>query len=156
VLFDAWRRAALKHAELVCVTSREFLSSPRLMAALVADASISFVPFMPHRRFLALYDEIDCIVLPTFEDGFSYDVADGMARGIPAIVSEQAGICDRLSNGDDAWIVPAGRVDPLADALTEAMSSRARRAAVGAAAHETVRQWTWRRFEDEFMQVVFP
>lgn len=154
-LLEAWRRARLNGATLQIVASRDLLAASDVLAMLVRDPSIHFLPFQPQRRFLALLDAADLVVLPSLEDGFSFDVADAMARGIPAIVSDRAGVHELLTDGEDGWIVRAGQVDALAEALTRAVENPARRQATGDRARETARRWTWRRFRTAFADAVF-
>jgi glycosyltransferase involved in cell wall biosynthesis len=155
ILFEAWRRARLPHAELICVASQKMLLSPSLVAELVASPSITFLPFAPHRQFMALYETVDCVVLPTFEDGSPIVIADAIGRGIPAILSDRSGIHEILTHGESAWITPAGSVAALTEALVEAVTDARRRRAVGDAAYEVSRAWTWERFGDELSAVVF-
>jgi glycosyltransferase involved in cell wall biosynthesis len=155
VLLDAWARARLPRARLQIVASRDVLTSRQLTSALVADPTIDYLPFLPQARFLALLDQADLLVLPSLEDGFPFDVRDAMARGIPAIVSDQTGVHEILTDGEDGWIVPAGDAGRLADVLALAIGDPARRRGVGVAARETMSHWTWRRFDEAFAEAVF-
>lgn len=145
-LFAAWDRAALRDAELLCFTDQEVLTSKLLLTYLVRNPNILVRPLLPHRRFQRAYLDVDCQVLPSLEDTFSITIGDGMGFGKPAIVSTATGIKDLIRHGVNGHVVPAGDVDALADSLRYFAADRRRLSAMGEAAWEAARQYSWRRF----------
>jgi glycosyltransferase involved in cell wall biosynthesis len=104
-------------------------------------------PFMPYREFQALSDQVDCLVLPSLEDGFAFAVSEGMGRGIPAIVSSATGVSDLIVHGENGYVVESGSVSDLAQVLARVSDERDRLPVLGEAALETARRYPWRRFE---------
>lgn len=147
VLFQAWARVRPTHAELICRASPELLSSRLLLRVLVARPDIVMTPFMPYREFQALSDQVDCLVLPSLEDGFAFAVSEGMGRGIPAIVSSATGVSDLIVHGENGYVVESGSVSDLAQVLARVSDERDRLPVLGEAALETARRYPWRRFE---------
>jgi glycosyltransferase involved in cell wall biosynthesis len=147
LLFEAWARVHPSRAELICVAGPELLTSRRLLRILVAHPDVVVTPLLPYRKFLALYEQVDCLVLPSLEDGFAFAVSEGMGRGIPAIVSTATGVRDLVVDGENGYIVESGSVSDLTRALARVSDERRRLPALGEAAFETARQYPWRRFE---------
>jgi len=73
---------------------------------------------------LNAYQRADVFVLPTLEDGSPFAVAEAMACGLPVIVTDSCGSAEWVRTGRSGWVVPAGRVQPLATALSEALARR--------------------------------
>jgi glycosyltransferase involved in cell wall biosynthesis len=74
---------------------------------------------------LLAYQRAEIFVLPSLHDGFGFVVGEAMACGLPVIVTENCGASSWIRNGKTGWIIPPGRDDALADAMTEALSRRA-------------------------------
>jgi glycosyltransferase involved in cell wall biosynthesis len=148
LLFQAWARARPRHAELICRANPEILTSRPLLRVMVARPDIVVTPaFLRRREFLALYEQVDCLVLPSLEDGFAFAVSEGMGRGIPAIVSTATGVRDLIVHGENGYVVESGSVSDLAGVLARVSDERDRLPALGEAALETARRYPWRRFE---------
>ena len=98
---------------------------------------------MPNRWLHQLDETIDCHVLPTFEDGFSTTIAEGMGQGRPAIVSRAAGVSELIEHGRSGLVVRTGSVTALAHAMQWVSDHRSRLATMGEAAYETARQHPW-------------
>jgi glycosyltransferase involved in cell wall biosynthesis len=61
--------------------------------------------------------QADCLVLPSRNDSYGMVVAEALASGIPAIVSEMVGAKELITPGETGWIVPVEDVDALAQAM---------------------------------------
>jgi glycosyltransferase involved in cell wall biosynthesis len=98
----------------------------------------------------------DCLVLPSRNDSFGMVVAEGLAAGVPAIVSTMVGAAELLTEGVCGWVVP---VDDVA-----ALTSRLRRCALWPeiprrmrdACRERALDSTWRAYEARFVAALAP
>ncbi len=153
-LFEAWARVQAADAELICVTSRQLFASPLLVRALMEQPTIRWQPFTSHREFQRLYDDIDCVVQPSLEDGYPAAVTDGMARGIPAIVSERSGVNDLVTHGESGLVVTAGDTDALAAALEQMIGRRADVRRMGSAALAAAEASSWAHFSEHLESTV--
>lgn len=90
---------------------------------------------------LPAYHRAELFVLPSLHDGFGFVVAEAMACGLPVIVTEDSGASCLVRNNENGWIVPSGKIEPLAQALDEAMLCRAGLAEMGHKARATVEQF---------------
>ncbi len=61
------------------------------------------------------------LVLPSFAEGLPVVLMEALALGRPVVTTYIAGIPELVENGVDGWVVPAGSVDALADALKQAL-----------------------------------
>jgi glycosyltransferase involved in cell wall biosynthesis len=69
----------------------------------------------------------DLFVLPSLHENFSLATIEALATGMPAIVTDQVGVADRIAAVGAGRVVPCGNVGALASALTEMRDDAARR-----------------------------
>lgn len=80
------------------------------------------------------------IVCSRFEN-FAYSVAENMAIGAPAIVSDSFGNAEMIEHGRSGLVTPVANIVALADAIKFALDHPDRFAAMGAAAYLRCRDW---------------
>jgi glycosyltransferase involved in cell wall biosynthesis len=81
------------------------------------------------------------LVLPSFAEGLPVVIMEAMALGRPVVSTFIAGIPELVRSGTDGWLVPAGDVDALAQAMRECLeASPERLLELGRAAHARVRE----------------
>lgn len=86
------------------------------------------------------YRRAEVFVLPSLHDGFGFVVAEAMACGLPVIVTKDCGAAGWVKEGKTGWIIPAGEVDALVDALSDALRRRAELKEMGRLARIEVEQ----------------
>lgn len=62
-------------------------------------------------------------LLPSFAEGLPVALMEALALGRPAISTAVAGIPELLENGRSGWLIPAGSVDALAEAIRQALET---------------------------------
>jgi glycosyltransferase involved in cell wall biosynthesis len=72
------------------------------------------------RRYLR---ESRALVLPSFAEGLPVVLMEALALGRPVVTTYVAGIPELVEGGVSGWLVPAGSVEALADALTEVLDT---------------------------------
>jgi len=114
--------------------------APRLVAEHGGER-ISLAGALDQRGLASELRRADCLVLPSRHDSFGMVVAEALAAGVPALVSEMVGAKDLVRQGESGWIVPAGDAAALAERMlwcarhpeeVRAMSGACRRAAAAA------------------------
>ncbi len=60
-----------------------------------------------------LYRSSDALLLPSLEDSFGMVVAEALACGTPALVSDRTGASDLIREDVNGWVVPAGDAEQL-------------------------------------------
>jgi colanic acid/amylovoran biosynthesis glycosyltransferase len=63
------------------------------------------------------------MVLPSFAEGLPGVFLEAMALGRPVISTYIAGIPELVEPGKNGWLVPAGAVEPLVEAMAEALTA---------------------------------
>jgi glycosyltransferase involved in cell wall biosynthesis len=61
------------------------------------------------------------LVLPSFAEGLPVVLMEALALGRPVVTTYIAGIPELVENGVNGWLIPAGSVDGLAEALSEVL-----------------------------------
>jgi glycosyltransferase involved in cell wall biosynthesis len=95
--------------------------SAKLLARERAGLDIEVAP----GHSLPVYQESELLVIPTLEDGLPFVLVEGLACGLPVIVTSEAGASECVRTGQTGWVVPAGDVDALSAALEAALARRA-------------------------------
>ncbi len=64
------------------------------------------------------------MVLPSFAEGLPVVIMEALALHRPVISSYVAGIPELVKPGENGWLVPAGAVEPLVEAMREALDAK--------------------------------
>ena len=67
------------------------------------------------------------LVLPSFAEGLPVVIMEAMALGRPVVSTFVAGIPELVQAGENGWLVPAGDVEALADAMQACLESSTER-----------------------------
>jgi glycosyltransferase involved in cell wall biosynthesis len=67
--------------------------------------------------------ESRAMVLPSFAEGLPVVFMEAFALGRPVITTWVAGHPELVSPGENGWLVPAGAVEPLVEAMREALTT---------------------------------
>lgn len=94
------------------------------------------------------------ILCPVHTEGMSNSVQEGMAAGLPFIVTDVGGNAELVTNGHTGLVVPPADAAALADALVTLASDSAIRRRMGVAArHVAEREFSLDRCADRYEQV---
>lgn len=145
LLLDAWGEAALQNWELILAGDGPDEAEIRRRASLQATARV--VAWW--QEVAGLLTSADCFVLPSEAETSALGMLEGMAHGLPGIVSATPGLSARLPDGvllvaneREAWVDALRRIDALGPGGRDQEGRRAR-AWVHAHAdrHESSRRW---------------
>ncbi len=71
--------------------------------------------------------ESRALVLPSFAEGIPVAAMEAMALGRPVIATYVGGLPELVQPGENGWLVPAGSIEKLAEAMREALDATAER-----------------------------
>lgn len=79
--------------------------------------------FLDNRSVRRELEAARALVLPSFAEGLPVVIMEAMALGRPVISTYVAGIPELVEPGKSGWLVPAGALDPLVDAMAEVLAA---------------------------------
>gem|GEM_PF-127207 len=110
--------------ELVLVGDGEMRSAVEAAVARHGlSASIRITGWASGARVRSEIVAARALVLPSFAEGLPVVLMEALALGRPVISTYIAGIPELVETGQSGWLVPAGSVDALADAMREALTA---------------------------------
>lgn len=108
-----------------------------LTPKMLSDAGIIYVGYTTQpEHYIAL---ADCLVLPSYREGFGSVVIEAAAMGIPSVGTDIYGLSDAIVEGETGLLVPPGQVAPLTQALEQMLIYPEQRRAMGHAAQTRAR-----------------
>jgi glycosyltransferase involved in cell wall biosynthesis len=129
-------------AELVLIGDGEM--RPDLEAAIQRDNLSNHVRILgwaDNATIRRTLDESCALVMSSFAEGLPVVVMEAMARARPVLCTYIAGIPELVVPGRNGWLIPAGSVDSLVDALKQLLATpQEQLAEMGLHAREDVRK----------------
>jgi glycosyltransferase involved in cell wall biosynthesis len=90
----------------------------RRLAAELAPSRVRFQGWVSGAKALApLYNAAECLVLPSWREGFPTVVGEAMACGTPVLASHVGGVGELVVEGQTGWLIPPGDDGALAACL---------------------------------------
>lgn len=136
-LLKAIRAIGQKHIRLRIAGATGDRDCARLFARESAGLPVECLP----GESLPVYQQSELLVVPTLEDGLPFVLPEGLACGLPVIVTREAGAAECVRTGEGGWVVPAGDVDSLAAAIEEALRRRKELLSMGRQSRGDVEQY---------------
>lgn len=102
--------------------------------------------WMNHERLAAELPQHDVLILPSFFDSFGMVVAEAMACGLPAIVTQNVGAKEMICSGENGLIIPAGDTAALAAAMRWFIENRKQLPVMSRAARHAAERYDWEHY----------
>lgn len=115
------------------------------MRELGVDDRVHFIGFAKDPA--ALLAGADVFVLSSSSEGFSISTVEALAAGVPAVVTRCGGPEEIVEHDVDAWMVPTGNADALAQGIDHLLAHPERATALAAAGQRKARE----RFDIQVM-----
>lgn len=109
-----------------------------------AQGSINVRPFISRAEMPELYAQHDIFVLPSLVEGMPLVLLEAMASGLAVVTTESSGMTDLVEDGHDGLLTIPGDADSLAVALSTLYGNSQLRRALGCAAQEKMKRFTWK------------
>lgn len=101
---------------------------------------------------LSYYQEASVFVFPSLSDGFGKAPLEAMSCGCPVIVTENTGVADLITDGDDGYVIPAGDAEAIRNRLDHLSANPGERKRMGQKARKTAEQYDWDRYVREVVE----
>lgn len=117
-----------------------------------APDSFEHLGYLEREELVDAMQGADVLVLPSRHDSFGRVVVEGMATGLPALVSEHVGAKEVISEGESGWIVPAEDPEALADQMHWCAENSGSVARMQTAAVADAQEYTWKAYRSRVVQ----
>lgn len=123
---------------VVCGEGPEGETLRRQAQSLGLGEAVAFAGFVPDVRLhLAT---ADVFAMPSLSEGLGVAALEAMAMARPVVASDAGGLPESVVDGETGLVVPAGKVEPLAEALAALLNDPGRARAMGEAGRERARE----------------
>jgi len=138
VLLKAFRRMEREDAILVIAGIGDQEDYLRRLAS--GASNIQFPGYVEGVLKAKYYSVADVFVLPTLHDPWGLVVNEAMAYGLPIVVTNRAGCAPDLVS-DNGFVVPAGNVNALQQALERLLNDDKLRREMGSKSRERIQRY---------------
>jgi starch synthase len=151
LLLEAWMKGELyQRAEL-------WLAGPGSPSAIKMAEQVPGVSYkgkLPFTEMPSLLDSCDCLIFPSFFEGFGQVILEAMACGLPVITTEATAGPDVIEEGKEGFIFNAGDETRLS-ALLKIISGDHRLCfEMGLKAQEKAKQFSWESYGDRWKVIL--
>jgi glycosyltransferase involved in cell wall biosynthesis len=164
----AGRVNRLKGADLLAAACRNIYASGKDFTLSIAGSQVGSEPALlsqfeefadlcgriRHADLPNFYRQADVLVLPSRFDSFGLTVAEALACGLPAIVTENVGAKDIITEGVNGWIIPAGDENALTERMAWCATNPRAVRAMSAAARASAEAHDWHAYRGKAVAAV--
>ena len=114
--------------------------------------TVARLGYLGREALVRAMQEADVLVLPSRHDSFGRVVVEGMATGLPALVSAHVGAKEVITEGESGWVVSAADADALTDRMRWCVEHPDAVAGMQDAAVATAQDYTWTAYRDRVVR----
>ena len=118
-----------------------------LVRRLNLGQNVSFLGFVPDDQLNDLYNQAQCVVVPSIFEGFGITVIEALAAGTRVVGTDVDGIREILHSGDYGRLAPYGDHRALADAIVAELKEPKRAGALPP-------QYGVEQFRERYLKVI--
>ena len=156
LLADIWKRvrkrlgAAGTRARLVIVGDGPYREK---MEKLLGSRDTSFLGFRHGEQLSAIYASSHMFVFPSTTDTLGQVVMESQGSGLPVIVTDEGGPKEVVEHGRTGFVLDADDPGAWVEHIVTLITDHARRADMGAAAHESMQRYSLEHSFEHFWDV---
>ena len=115
---------------------------------------LDIYPFVSRREMPALYAQHDIFVFPSLFEGLPIVLLEAMATGMPVVTTETCGMKDVVEDGYNGLLVQPADTESFVEAVEKLCHCVQMRRALGQAAQQTMRRYTWSHVAQKLEKVL--
>jgi glycosyltransferase involved in cell wall biosynthesis len=117
--------------------------------------SVSFAGFLNQTEISQAYVAADCLILPSdFGETWGLVVNEGMASGLPAVVSHQVGCAaDLVRPGETGFVYECGNIEQLRAVFKQMLAQPEQLERMGSNARQWIQNWSYQQVISSIKQV---
>ncbi len=122
----------------------------RQLTQLAVDCGVSqYVHFLGHRNdYAQVLKASDIFILPSRSEGLPGALLEAMAAGLPCIATNECGMKELITHGENGMLFEKEREDALAERLIELIENQSLRARIAAQASQRVAAFSMDAYAD--------
>lgn len=113
---------------------------------------IKFLGWKSRDELNKLYEKADIFILPSRDEGMPNVLLEAMAAALPVIATRVPGSEELVIDGKNGFLIEKENREDLAQALEKLISDPIARQQMGIAGRKTVREYSWARIADRFIE----
>lgn len=115
---------------------------------------VNFMGLVTPDKMKSIYESADVFVIDSFAEGMAQVGIEAMACGLPIICSENSGVNDIVTYGENGFIIPCGDSEILAEKMQWFIDNRDKIVIMGEKARKIAKQYTWKRYENNISETM--
>ena len=115
---------------------------------------VNFTGSVLHSQIPELLHQSDVFIFPSLGDSYALSVMEAAACGLPVIVSENTGVQDLVTDGENGFIIPIQSVDALKEKIQFFIEHPEQIEQMGLAARKMAEENTWDSYYER-METIF-
>lgn len=115
---------------------------------------IAYLGKMPYKKIPSLLEACDCLVFPSFFEGFGLVILEAMAAGLPVITTEATAGPDIIEHAKDGFIIHPGDKQALSQCMLSIATDPALCYFMGSLAREKAKLFSWNAYGDRWKQIL--
>ena len=126
-----WRLTLIGDGPLHCMLQQQ-------ATELGIDDRVRFTGPVSQEDIQQYFEQSDLLVVSSFLEGVPTVLMEAMAKGLPVIATNVAGVAELVEHEKAGWVIRTGSSDQLIDAISQAWHNRDQLPAMGRAGREKV------------------
>jgi len=140
-----------KYVSLTVIGKKPQRDCPALNKAL---AKHKWISSLPHNDILKIMRENDILIFPSLFEGFGLVITEAMSQGTPVITTDRTCGPDLIKHEENGWIVEAGSVSHLKEAIENLIDKPEVIEKIGRAAMRTAANRPWQVYGHELSKSI--
>jgi len=151
-LLQAWKKLALRNAELVLIG--EVAEEMRPFISRWALSNVRVTGLLASTEVAKWYQRSHLFAFPSVNEGLARSILEAMASGLPVVATDLSGAGDCVTSEAEGTVVPARDVDELAKSILWHYENSEASAAMGRAARTRIeREFTLAQYVDRVLDM---